>query len=162
MVICAQYYYHPMVFGWFFPFRFFFYVCVWTIFKVFIEFVTILLLFYVLVYWPRGVWHLSSLTRDWTCTPCIGRQSFNHWTTREAPTQCLRSQVCRDWSRLPKVTQLHVLGLGLHPRWKGREGSGSWVESLVSGPIAEGQLLRRGKCSMWGVEKESSYRRDKW
>ena len=65
------------------------FVCVWTIFKVFIEFVTILLLFYVLVYWPRGMWHLSSLFRDQTCTPCIGRQSFNHWTTREAPTQCL-------------------------------------------------------------------------
>ena len=28
----------------------------WTIFKVFIEFVTILLLFYVLVFWPWGMW----------------------------------------------------------------------------------------------------------
>ena len=28
---------------------------------------------------------LSSLTRDQTCTPCTGRQSLNHWTTREAP-----------------------------------------------------------------------------
>ena len=57
----------------------------WTIFKVFIEFVTILLLFYVLVLWPRGMWDLSSLTRDWTRTPCIGRQSPNHWTAREVP-----------------------------------------------------------------------------
>ena len=55
----------------------------WTIFKVFIEFVTILLLFYVSVFWPRGMWDLSSTTRDWTCTPCIGRQSLNHWTARE-------------------------------------------------------------------------------
>ena len=31
----------------------------WTIFKVFIEFVTILLLFYVLVFWPRGTWDRS-------------------------------------------------------------------------------------------------------
>ena len=45
----------------------------WTIFKVFIEFVTILLLFYVLVFWLQGKWDLSSLTRDRTCTPCIGR-----------------------------------------------------------------------------------------
>ena len=31
----------------------------WITFKVFIEFVTILLLFYVLVFWPRGgVWDL--------------------------------------------------------------------------------------------------------
>ena len=28
----------------------------WTIFKLFIEFVTILLLFHVLVFWPRGMW----------------------------------------------------------------------------------------------------------
>ena len=53
--------------------------------KVFIEFVTILLLFYVLVFRPRGMWDLSSLTRDRTRTPCIGRQSLNHWTTREVP-----------------------------------------------------------------------------
>ena len=29
------------------------------------------------------MWDLSSLSRDWTCTPCIGRQSLNHWTTGE-------------------------------------------------------------------------------
>ena len=57
----------------------------WTILKVSIEFVTLLLLFYVLVFWPRGMWDLSSLTRDRTCTPCIGRWSLNHWTTREVP-----------------------------------------------------------------------------
>ena len=45
----------------------------WTIFKVFIEFVTILLLFYALVFWPQGMWDLSSLTRDRTRTACIGR-----------------------------------------------------------------------------------------
>ena len=27
----------------------------WTIFKIFIEFVTVLLLFYVLVFWSRGM-----------------------------------------------------------------------------------------------------------
>ena len=57
----------------------------WTLFRVFIEFVTILLLFYVLVFWPRGMWDLSSPTRDRTRTPCIGRQSLNHWTAREVP-----------------------------------------------------------------------------
>ena len=53
--------------------------------KIFIEFVTILLLFYVLVFWPQGIWDPSSLTRDRTHTPCIGRQRLNHWTTREVP-----------------------------------------------------------------------------
>ena len=46
-------------------FQIFFLVLMWTnVLKVFIEFVTILLLFYVLVFWPRGMWDLSSLTRD--------------------------------------------------------------------------------------------------
>ena len=51
-------------------------------FKVFIEFVTILLLFYVLAFWPKGMWNLWSPTRDQTCTSCIGRWGLNHWTTR--------------------------------------------------------------------------------
>ena len=36
-----------------------------------------------LVFWPQGMWDLSFPTRYWTCTPCIGRQSLNYWTTRE-------------------------------------------------------------------------------
>ena len=55
----------------------------WTIFKVFIEFVTILLLFYILVFWPGGIWDLSSPTRDRTHTPCIGKRSLNHWIARD-------------------------------------------------------------------------------
>ena len=56
----------------------------WTIYKVFIEFVTILFLFYILVFWPQGMWGLSSLIREQAFTPCIGRRSPKHWTTREA------------------------------------------------------------------------------
>ena len=63
----------------------------WTIFKVFIEFVTILLLFYVLVFWPQGMWDLSSPTRDRTRTHCVGRRSLNHWTAREVPVDFLKS-----------------------------------------------------------------------
>ena len=49
----------------------------WTILKTFIEFVTILLLFYVLVFWPGSMGDLSSPARDQTHTiysqggPCI-------------------------------------------------------------------------------------------
>ena len=43
------------------------------IFKVFIEFVTIFLLFYVLVFWLWGMWNPSSPTRDWTWNPHMGR-----------------------------------------------------------------------------------------
>ena len=45
-------------------------------FKVFIEFVTILLLLFVCVcfvldFWLQGMWAISSLTRVWTCTPAV-------------------------------------------------------------------------------------------
>ena len=50
--------------------------------KIFIEFVTVLLLFYVLDFWPWGMWDLRSLTRDWIS---IGRQNLNHWNTRKVP-----------------------------------------------------------------------------
>ena len=52
----------------------------WTILKVL---VTILLLFH--VFWPQGMWDLSSPTRHQTHTPCIGRRSLNNWTVREVP-----------------------------------------------------------------------------
>ena len=32
-----------------------------------------------------GTWDLSSLIRDQTHIPSIGRQVLNHWTTREIP-----------------------------------------------------------------------------
>ena len=56
----------------------FFFFCkmflMWTIFsKVFTGFVTVVLLFYGLFFWPGGMWDLSSLTRDRTHTPCTGR-----------------------------------------------------------------------------------------
>ena len=38
-------------------------------FLIFIEFVVILLLFYILVFWSQGKWDLGSLTRDQTLTP---------------------------------------------------------------------------------------------
>ena len=49
----------------------------WTILKVLIEFVTLLLLlfFSVLVLWSQAMWDLSFQTRDPTLTPCIGRWS---------------------------------------------------------------------------------------
>ena len=34
---------------------------------------------------PHSMWDLSSLTRDWTCTPCIERQSLNHCTYQGSP-----------------------------------------------------------------------------
>ena len=42
-----------------------------SIFKVCIEFVTILFLFYILVFWLQAMWNLSSLTRNWTAPPAL-------------------------------------------------------------------------------------------
>ena len=57
----------------------------WTIFNMFIEYVTLLLLCYVLVFCLQGTWDLSSPIWDQTLTPCIGRWNLHHWTTREVP-----------------------------------------------------------------------------
>ena len=46
----------------------------------------------------------SSWTRGWTCTPFIGRQSLNHWTTREVP----------GWSLYAKV-KMKIYGLPASP-----------------------------------------------
>ena len=62
---------------------FFFFFLVWTIFKVFIEFVYNISSGLYLGFWPKGMWDLSSLTRGQTCTLYIGRQILKHWTTRE-------------------------------------------------------------------------------
>ena len=61
----------------------------WTIFKVFIEFITILLQSYVLFFLAtRYVW--SQLPdQDWNLTSCIGKWSINPWITREVPIYLL-------------------------------------------------------------------------
>ena len=51
--------------------------------KVFFEFVTVLLLFF--VFWPQGMWDLRSLTRQQTHIPWVGRGSLNHWSIKEVP-----------------------------------------------------------------------------
>ena len=59
-------------------------------FLVFIEFVlcfTILVLIYILVFWPRGMWDFSSPTKDLTWPPCIGRWSLYHWTPGKSPDE---------------------------------------------------------------------------
>ena len=80
--------------------------------KFFIEFVTILLLFYVLVFWLPAMWDLSSLTRDQTHALCIGRRSLNHWTSREVPSmpfieETILSLIC---SLLPSYNCPYMFG----------------------------------------------------
>ena len=57
----------------------------WIMFKVFIELVQHSFCFYILGFWLQAPWNLSSLTRDRTHTPSVGKKSLNHWTAKEVP-----------------------------------------------------------------------------
>ena len=46
------------------------------------------------------MWDISSLTRNWTLTPCIGRQILKHGTTREVPVLYVLCQVLNQMFRL--------------------------------------------------------------
>ena len=48
-------------------------------------------------FWSQDLWDLSSLTRDPICTPCIGRWSFNHRTTKEVPWLSLYQWFSINW-----------------------------------------------------------------
>ena len=81
-----------------------------------------MLLFCALVLWPRGMWNLSSLTRDWTWTPCTGRWNLHPWTTRDIPRGLLirKNEIRRKlapfgsmkrsliWGVLPQTDHLNV------------------------------------------------------
>ena len=58
------------------------------------EFVTILLIC-LCSFWLGSMWDLRSQTRDGTHTPCTGRQTFNHWPTREVPKHLIRKAVIK-------------------------------------------------------------------
>ena len=95
----------------FFFFKIFFFLA-WTSFKVFFNSLQYCL-FYVLVFWLRGIWGLSSWTRDQTCTLCIGRQSLNHWTAREVPDLLLKRDDLLTVCLSTHVTLLDPLPAGL-------------------------------------------------
>ena len=64
-----------------------FFILCGPFFKVFIEFVSVLLLLYVLIFWPRGLWDPSPLTRDGAHTP-VGFEG-EVLTTRAVPPNIL-------------------------------------------------------------------------
>ena len=53
--------------------------------KVFIKFVTVLLLFYILDFWPGGMWDLSSLPRDQTHLPAPENEVLTSGPPGRAP-----------------------------------------------------------------------------
>ena len=69
----------------------------WTVFKVSIEFVTTLLLFYVLdfFFWLQSLWYLSSPTRDQTCVLCIGGEVLTTGPPGKSPQYNLQQPFFR-------------------------------------------------------------------
>lgn len=64
-------------------------VLLWSLFKKksLLNLLQYCFCFYTLFFWLWGMWDPSSLTRDQTSTPWVGRQSLSLWTTREGPPQ---------------------------------------------------------------------------
>ena len=95
--------------------------------KVFIEFVTILFLFYVLVFQSQGMCDPSSLNKDGTGTLHIGRWWPNNWTTLEVLSVLIKAilfavtETQTSWSK----KRGHL--------WERRAGSWqSWLSSWWS------------------------------
>ena len=70
-------------------------------FKVFIEFITVLLLFYILVFCPRGMWDLSSCSLDRTHS-YTGRGNLNYWTTKEVLGPIFKQR--EEWNYFGRIT----------------------------------------------------------
>ena len=59
------------------------------------------------------MWGLSSLTRGWTCTPCIVRWHLNHQISREAPI----------WVAFLSHLLFHLCSVLLQPTYLGQQSS---------------------------------------
>ena len=82
-------------------------------FLIFIEFVTILLLFYVLAFWPQGMWGLSSLTRDQTTPPVLEGEVLTTGLPGKSQDCCLRK---KQWG-LTLVVQWLRICLAVQGTW---------------------------------------------
>ena len=68
----------------------------WTIFKVFIGFVMIPLLFHVLVLWTQGMLYVSSLTRTEPTLPALeGKVPTTGWSEKVAPFSTIALWLCQ-------------------------------------------------------------------
>ena len=118
-----------------------------------------------LVFWPEGMWDLSSLTRDWNHASCIGKRSLNHWTTREVWTGGLVSKMLsedQNWGsrrgeclRLPHLFSLQSWpwSLTLDVTWEVgtiRTSELSWIGEHGAANLAE---VREEMClgPVWAV-----------
>ena len=90
---------------------------------------------------PEACGILSCLTSDQVCVPCSGRQTLNHWTTREVPQRILSSS-CFMSPWLP------ILSLGWVPAYPSLDHmlplccKGGWENKYLA--LGEGNVLFQG------------------
>ena len=86
----------------------------WTIFKVFIESVTRLLLFYVLVFWPLGMWDLNPLPEMESSPPALEGKVLTTGPPEVPPIHFLKNNKKLHTHKLAHVivlfTRLWVFG----------------------------------------------------
>ena len=110
-----------------------------------IDFVTILLLVYVLFFWPPDLWHLTSPTREWSHSPCIRRRSLYPWSSRQVPTV---SRTLRD----TLFTHSYPPSLIFSVRFHSKEEYPDHLKSPQMNILSEGQM-----CLNTLNKTESSY-----
>ena len=57
---------------------------------------------------PCGMWDLRSLTRNWTCIPCIERWILNHWSNQGSPSILIPIPLYWRWTSL-SFLRMHLL-----------------------------------------------------
>ena len=115
-------------------------------FQIFIEFVTLLLLLYVLSFWPQGMWDLGSPVKVGTHITCTGRSSLNHWTARDIPS--IHSFLFFTYIHSYFYCHHHCCSLQvLHPLRANKRNPSSFARNIVN----------RCSCSYHGLSKSSKY-----
>ena len=90
------------------------------------------------MFWSHGMWDLSSLTRDGTHTPCIGRQSSNTGMPGEVPFW-MSGFDPRAWMILKHyICQHYLVPLFNEPLNTGVPGTGCSPQRPVSGDALSG------------------------
>ena len=75
-------------------------------------YVSLFILFYFILAAPYSMWDLSSPTRDWTCTPCIGSVEWKSPGVDLYIISCL-NLVVKIWHETP-IVELEQIALGVY------------------------------------------------
>ena len=110
-------------------------------------------------YLLSGTWDLSSLTRDQTCSLCVGRLVLHRWTTREVPhfiypnTKDISNASMSLW---PLILEPHIYMHSvttMHPNFRNAEVETNYTCRKTSHPVSvsknlttQSEYLRLNQC----------------